>query len=766
MVNETNVPPTSPLHRDGGSEEVEDASHRRVRRRTGPFKRSRTGCGTCKRRGKKCDEEWTPDGHCQRCIIGQFECTGRTIVQTKKKKRLDNAPSPTRNASPSPTRASDEEDREPGTRLSGGSISALPPSALLSASMQSNPSNKSISPHNSLSHPTPPNNPLDNASPFTSHNNAHASSSSAPAQSLQAETHPAAAANVNFAWYNVNHAPPPAPHHDPSSFLSLDQPGGPSSQLVGGAGGAMDWTAIFGGGVAGGSGDASFLATTECGALAFDPALAWGKSGEATPNELWDPTFFGALMSPGVVRFSRNGVSLAEIYARVIESWLVGIPSDTREYVRARLLALNDYSNTLRNVKYAVAASYIALLSSSSAQYYPKCRLSDLCRKASGIVEPPYELLSDNTPDPMGDVGPQLSRRGGHRGKMRGKEQPYEAGQISQRLKDYAEGVTAVLDADVDAGKWVEDALRTLRDVVVVDEAHLSDLLWGIIDLQFMELVRSGAKKSYSHLALGDRLVRSAFGTHHPGITLKSLNTPEQLSLRLFAVADLGRCIVERGRRTIFNFWSDHPSQSSPSTESLESSAWSSYLGLPDPLLILLAEIVNLTSDLSSSSSASIKEQAGELETAIRAWKAPGIRLEGDGAEESGVGVGRVVVGEIWRLTCLVLLYQSVHRVGGLHPTLRHAQSEILSLLDALAPLPRGDLASSTALPAFLAATLSISKQDRERAMRHLLRSGPEKVWLDNVAVVEKVWEEVDESGRLPDWCEKMNREGMCVAFF
>ncbi|ODO08975.1 hypothetical protein I350_02567 [Cryptococcus amylolentus CBS 6273] len=756
MVNEANTPPTNRLHHDDDREETEDGGQRRVKRRTGPFKRSRTGCGTCKRRGKKCDEEWTSDGHCQRCIIGQFECTGRTLVESKKKKRPDNAPSPTRNASPSPTQAWQEEEREPGTSLSGGSIAALPPNALLSGSMQSNPSNHSISPHNSFTQPTPPSNSLNNTA-FTSHTSAHASSSGAPSKTAQAS----ATANVNFAWYNVNHAPSPAPHHDPSSFLSLAQPGGSSSQP---AGSAMDWAAIFGGAAAGGSGDGSFLATTECGALAFDPALAWGKSGEATPNELWDPAFFGSLMGPGAVRFSRNGVSLAEIYARVIESWLVGIPSDTREYVRARLLALNDSSNTLRNVKYAVAASYIALLSSSSAQYYPRCRLSDLCRKATGIVEPPYELLGDNTPDPMGNVDINSSRRGDRR-RGEGKEAPYEAGQISQRMKDYAEGVTAVVDADVDTSKWVEDALRTLRDVVVVDEAHLSDLLWGVIDLQFMEFVRSGAKRSYAHLALGDRLVRSALGSHHPGITLKSLNTPEQLSLRLFAVADLGRCIVERGRRTIFNFWSDHPSEAS-SDEPPESSAWSSYLGLPDPLLILLAEIVNLAADLSSSSSASIKEQAGELETAIRTWKAPGIRLTGAGAEESGVGVGRVVVGEIWRLTCLVLLYQSVHRVGGLHPTLRHAQSEILSLLDALVPLPRGDLASSTALPAFLAATLSITKQDRERAMRHLLRAGPEKVWLDNVAVVEKIWEEVDESGQLPDWCQKMNKEGMCVAFF
>lgn len=38
----------------------------------------------------------------------------------------------------------------------------------------------------------------------------------------------------------------------------------------------------------------------------------------------------------------RQGVSLAEIYARVVESWLVGLPGPTRDYARARILALHD----------------------------------------------------------------------------------------------------------------------------------------------------------------------------------------------------------------------------------------------------------------------------------------------------------------------------------------------------------------------------------------------------------------------------------------
>lgn len=80
--------------------------------------------------------------------------------------------------------------------------------------------------------------------------------------------------------------------------------------------------------------------------------------------------------------------------------------------------------------------------------------------------------------------------------------------------------------------------------------------------------------------------------------------------------------------------------------------------------------------------------------------------------------------------------------------------------------LPNGDLWGFIALPAFLAAALSIDEADRKKAMAFMIKPGPERVWLDNIALVEKVWEEIDESGRMVEWHDKMIREGMSVAFF
>lgn len=107
-----------------------------------------------------------------------------------------------------------------------------------------------------------------------------------------------------------------------------------------------------------------------------------------------------------------------------------------------------------------------------------------------------------------------------------------------------------------------------------------------------------------------------------------------------------------------------------------------------------------------------------------------------------------------------------MHLVGPLHPVLRQSRTDLLSLLDSIVRLPNGDLWGFIGLPAFLAGVLSVSDNDRLRAMQHLRRPGPERMWLDNIALVEKVWEETDMRGILPDWHDKMTKEGLSVAFF
>ncbi|WVR04527.1 hypothetical protein IAU60_001531 [Kwoniella sp. DSM 27419] len=695
-----------------------DSSARKVRRRAGPFKRSRTGCGTCKRRGKKCDEDWNNEGFCQRCVIGQFECSGRTAGPSNSQNGPRRGSTQDRESSSDNTTVAPEHPVASSTGLPTVTSSSMP-----SLLFQNNPATQTHQPVLAT--------PLDTS--FTSQSSNWSETPATTASALPSE-----ASSIPFNF--------------------------------GGSQPLYDWPGQF----ATASHPSAFLNAGVDGSLAIDSSPhAWNNQ---SAHNIWndllqslatgdqeDTSNLHHLNGNSRVLFinsdkpTRQGVSLAEIYARVVESWLVGIPSTTRDHARARILALNDNNSVMRNVRYAVSAAYIFLYAGCSTDPdHPTAerpKLAELAYKGAGLGD---------------EGGTPLSNKSDKAKEPENQSSAEEADNASKKLRKYADYVSTPFAADTESTKWTQDAIRELREVIVTDRSQLSDLLWGVIDLQLVEFIRGGAAPSYSMLALGDRLVRAAFGSHHPSITLSALRTSGTLSLRFYALSDISRCIVQRGRRTIFNFWSDVGEEPTPSINQIDDDdePWATYLGLPDAIVVLLAEIVNLCAELNSGtvSTVSIKDQADELESALKAWSSQSFSTMH--SVDSTALISRTIAGELWRLAALVLLYQSVHRVGGLHPVLLAARDQILSLLDSITRLPSGDLWGFIALPAFLAACLSISANDRKRSMQHMLRPGPERLWLDNVALVEKVWEEVDETGRLPDWHEKMTREGLSIAFF
>ncbi|WVW78606.1 hypothetical protein I302_100565 [Kwoniella bestiolae CBS 10118] len=722
---------------------AEGGRNKRARRRAGPFKRSRTGCGTCKRRGKKCDEEWSDEGFCQRCILGEFECTGRS-EQVGKKGQPSVVDGSTRRSSSARRSSSSSEAIEPITNHQFSQartvLNPTPPTVVqpIPNFDLSMPSTAPIAgPSSHQSHPLPQNG--------IDHPNISANSAG-----LWNTTH-TTATNTNIFMDSLNFFP----------SLATPQP-------------LYNWPGSFA------TQPSAYLTTNIDGSLAIDsqPFLWNNQTTNDFLNEFTtpftDPITNDTSKQPqnhphqlnanSRVLFlnpekpTRQGVSLAEIYARVVESWLVGIPSTTRDYARARILALNDNNSVMRNVRFAVSAAYIFLFAGcqerSDNPNDPQPKLVELAYKGAGLVDGKSTTLSQSGAD-----GSEVITPGSKDGE---KEVPNSA---LKKIRIYVDHVSTPFAADMESLKWTEDAVRELKEIEVTDKSQLSDLLWGVIDLQLVEFIRGGAAPSYNMLALGDRLVRQAMGNVRPQIVLSSLRGSDTFSLRLYALSDISRCIVHRGRKTIFHFWSDiNDNQSEPISHSDDEEPWATYLGLPDSIVILLSEVVNLCADLSSTPPASIKAQAEELETALKSWQSQTFSTLN--SVDSTALISRTIAGELWRLSALVLLYQSVHRVGGLHPVLRRAQSEILSLLDSIVKLPNGDLWGFIGLPAFLAACLSISDNDRQRSLQHLARPGPERMWLDNIALVEKVWEETDQTGKLPDWNEKMLREGMSVAFF
>jgi hypothetical protein len=155
-------------------------------------------------------------------------------------------------------------------------------------------------------------------------------------------------------------------------------------------------------------------------------------------------------------------------------------------------------------------------------------------------------------------------------------------GNAFRKIRLYVDHVSTPFAADLDSTKWTEDAVQELRTVVLTERSQLSDYLMAVIDLQLVEVsgglllgmqgqntgyiesrlmtpqfIRGGAAPSYNMLALGDRLVRSVFREARPPLYLSHLNTSDTFSLRLYALSDVSRCLVQRGRKTMRVFLSN-----------------------------------------------------------------------------------------------------------------------------------------------------------------------------------------------------------------
>jgi hypothetical protein len=83
---------------------------------------------------------------------------------------------------------------------------------------------------------------------------------------------------------------------------------------------------------------------------------------------------------------------------------------------------------------------------------------------------------------------------------------------------------------------------------------------------------------------------------------------------------------------------------------------WATYLGLPDSIINLLADIVNLCADQPTEDPTTVKARADRIEKDLKEWKPASIPSTSN--IDSTAVVSRTIAGQLWRLCALVLLYQ------------------------------------------------------------------------------------------------------------
>ena len=179
---------------------------------------------------------------------------------------------------------------------------------------------------------------------------------------------------------------------------------------------------------------------------------------------------------------------------------------------------------------------------------------------------------------------------------------------------------------------------------------------------------RSSIHSGNALLAIGELFIKQAHGPRPP---LDLVNHDSPSSLRMFAVLDILRCAVEKGRRTVFDIEglpgslraaaaaggalpsSAHSTPAAAAAAAAKVDAGDNDLqllqwsGFPLELILCLAATVNLDCDRSVMPPEAVDAVADKIEEAIRSWNPT--RMQSNGYEDSLTFLQEVATKEMVR---------------------------------------------------------------------------------------------------------------------
>ncbi|GAA5914477.1 hypothetical protein JCM6882_003031 [Rhodosporidiobolus microsporus] len=400
---------------------------------------------------------------------------------------------------------------------------------------------------------------------------------------------------------------------------------------------------------------------------------------------------------------------------------------------------------------------------------------------------------------------------------LRSKEehlvQPHEAALFAQRREQLQQVGYAHFE------KGLDHLMR--------DDLPLANRLLGCVDLLIYQFEQYGAQAAQAMLFLSESFITQALG---PRPLLNFLAKDAKTDLLLPSAWKNIVYSMRTKRPTLFAFrdlpGDSIPSSSSASSSSTSSpvssstaaeadasppwsappNAYSPHPCLPLTFMLSVAAIVNLDAERENLAEETVRRKAREIERAVRGWRAPPPEVVGElGGEEedSAFLVEKMATVEMWRHAIIIFLYQTIHGHSPLSRVLSFSARQIFKLG---APLlsPHAEVSSYLSIsdpyslahpsqlfadptiedakewartffglrscrdgPWFLAGTCATLPSDRALVRRAILSAGPHaQGYKDNVAALERIWHETDESGRWLDWREVLQREGMCVGFY
>ncbi|KAJ9114676.1 hypothetical protein QFC22_005552 [Naganishia vaughanmartiniae] len=204
-------------------------------------------------------------------------------------------------------------------------------------------------------------------------------------------------------------------------------------------------------------------------------------------------------------------------------------------------------------------------------------------------------------------------------------------------------------------------------------DLSLSNKLWCIIDLQLYYFTHSSAFQGMEIMKMAEDIIHQEFG-ESPELVMSLLYRQQTFGARIFALGDVSRCLLDRGRRCVFDLIGkndDDPHIPTSMALGAYDSNWVSgnaWLGMPMSIGVQLACIVELVADIKDAEKQYVVEERGngKAKGQVPSWIEEGFLDRGFAVEQrikkkdfarsvsgEAVGVGEpsigVVLGDLWK---------------------------------------------------------------------------------------------------------------------
>lgn len=300
----------------------------------------------------------------------------------------------------------------------------------------------------------------------------------------------------------------------------------------------------------------------------------------------------------------------------------------------------------------------------------------------------------------------------------------------------------------------------------LAEVSKINSLLLTSVNLAIYTFAEESVESYFEEGQRMRNLVENTLGTFPP-VNLSKLCALDHLGFRTYVWCDVGTAIA-RGtlphvQLTPIGALTELSTVDSPNL--LES-----VFSLPDSLMIALSEIARLRIDYDGGDyTATARRSVG---VAVPAWvhaRADKIISQVRSTNiPSRLSAGSATCAQMIREACLILIYTLIYRVGSLHSVIRQSLSKILEMWSTSGEqYCRSVGCSNYNIPMFIAASVAIDARDRTICAKAMQIVGHEEsAPASGRALIHKLWTTTDTTGVPCFWTDLVASGEHSVAFF